>query len=212
MGKITALRVQKRNPDRVNVYLDGEFAFGLARIVAAWLKVGAELSDTKIAALQAQDASEVAYQQALNYISYRPRSESEVRKKLIEKGAHEDVIESVIGRLITARILGDDQFAKTWVDNRSTFRPRSHKLLRYELRQKGVEETFIQQALEEAGDESGLAYQAGTQYSRRLAGNDWELFRKRLSAFLGRKGFTYGTIAPVVRKIWEESHSEEQQT
>jgi len=210
MGKITALRVQKRNPDRVNVYLDGEFAFGLARIVAAWLKVGAELSDAKIAALQAQDASEVAYQQALNFISYRPRSESEVRKKLIEKGAHQDVVEAVVSRLIKAQILGDDQFAKTWVDNRSTFRPRSHSMLRYELRQKGVEESFIQQALTEAGDESGLAYQAGTQYSRRLAGFDWELFRKRLSAYLGRRGFSYGTIAPVVRKIWEESHSEDQ--
>ena len=87
MGKITALKVQKRNPNRVNVYLDDEFAFGLARIVAAWLHIGQELSVDKIALLQAQDAGEVAYLQALHFISFRPRSEVEVHRKLAEKGA-----------------------------------------------------------------------------------------------------------------------------
>ena len=53
MKKITALEVQKKNPNRVNVHLDGEFAFGLARITAVWLKVGDTLSDEKLAALQA---------------------------------------------------------------------------------------------------------------------------------------------------------------
>ena len=46
--KITALKAQKRNPNRINVYLDGIFAFGLARVVAAWLQVGQTLSDEKI--------------------------------------------------------------------------------------------------------------------------------------------------------------------
>src|SRR5574340_1235861 len=125
MGTITALKVQKRNPNRVNVYLDGEFAFGLARIVAAWLRVGMMLSDEKIEALQIQDAGEAAYQQALRFISYRPRSEMEIRKKLVEKGTDEKVIEVVSTRLKNAELMGDEQFARTWVENRSTFRPRS---------------------------------------------------------------------------------------
>jgi regulatory protein len=212
MGKITALKVQKRNPNRVNVYLDNEFAFGLARIIAAWLHLGQELSADKIASLQSQDAGEVAYQKALHFISYRPRSEVEVRKKLAESGAETEIIESVMARLQAAQLVGDEKFAHEWIDNRSTFRPRSHRMLRYELHQKGVGEVFIQQALAEAEDEPDLAYQAGSQYARRLAELDWELFRKRLSGFLGRRGFSYGTIAPVVRKIWEENHSAEQQT
>ena len=60
--KVTALKLQKRNKNRVNVYLDGEFAFGLARIVAAWLSTGQELTEEKIAELQAQDNVEVALQ------------------------------------------------------------------------------------------------------------------------------------------------------
>lgn len=212
MGKITALKVQKRNPNRVNIYLDDEFAFGLARITAAWLHLGQELSADKIASLQAQDAGEVAYQQALHFISFRPRSEDEVRKKLAEKGAEPEIIESVLARLRTAQLVGDEQFARKWIDNRSTFRPRSHRMLRYELHQKGVGEVFIQQALAEAENEPDLAYQAGRKYARRLEGLDWELFRKRISGFLGRRGFSYGTIAPVVRQIWDEIHSTEQPT
>ena len=61
MKKITAIEVQKRSPNRVNIHLDGEFAFGLARIVAAWLRVGQDLSEEKIEQLQADDARERAY-------------------------------------------------------------------------------------------------------------------------------------------------------
>lgn len=210
MGKITALKAQLRNPNRVNVYLDDQFAFGLARIVAAWLKVGMVLSDDKIAKLQAQDVGETAYQQALHFISYRPRSEMEVRKKLIEKGTEEEVVDTVLSRLRAAQLVGDENFARVWVENRVTFRPRSHRMLRYELKQKGVEEETIQLALTEAENDPELAYQAGLKYARRLAGLDWELFRKRLGGFLGRRGFSYGTIAPVLRRIWEETTSAEQ--
>ena len=49
MKKITALEVQKKNPNRVNVHLDGDFAFGLARITAAGLKLGETLTDERIA-------------------------------------------------------------------------------------------------------------------------------------------------------------------
>ena len=79
MKKITALQVQKRNPNRVNVHLDGEYAFGLARIVAAWLKVGQTLEEEKISELQADDARERAMQQAMLFLSYRARSEKEIR-------------------------------------------------------------------------------------------------------------------------------------
>src|SRR5262245_14647340 len=82
MTKVTAIEIQKRSPNRVNVYLDGEFAFGLARIVAAWLKVGQDLDEKKIEQLQAEDARERALQQAILFLSYRVRSESEIRRNL----------------------------------------------------------------------------------------------------------------------------------
>src|SRR3990172_4788022 len=80
MSKITAIEPQQKDPQRVNVYLDGEFAFGLARITAGWLTVGQELGEEKVASLLAEDANKTAYQKALHFLSYRPRSSSEVRQ------------------------------------------------------------------------------------------------------------------------------------
>jgi len=73
MGIITALSAQKRSQDRVNVYLDGEFAFGLAAIAAVRLRVGQTLTAADIAALQETDAVEKAKESALHLLGYRPR-------------------------------------------------------------------------------------------------------------------------------------------
>jgi regulatory protein len=75
------------------------------------------------------------------------------------------------------------------------------------LRQKGVAEDAIQQALAEAEDDENLALQTARQYAHRLTRSDWETFRKRLGAFLGRRGFSYGTIAPILRQVWDETRA-----
>lgn len=208
--KITALTVQKRNPNRVNVYLDGEFAFGLSRNAAAWLQVGQDITAEKVKSLQAQDSREAAFQQALRLLSYRPRSVAEIRKKLVEKGIDEAIIDAVTQRLADGGYLGDQSFAVEWVENRANFRPRGRRLLRYELRQKGVAEEHIQNALARIQDEPDLAHQAGIRYAERLADQDWETFRRKLGGFLTRRGFSYGTVTPVVKRIWQELHSSEQ--
>jgi len=203
-GKITALKAQKRNPNRVNVYLEGEFAFGVSKIVAAWLQIGQFLDEHKIKTLQEQDAVEVGFQKALQFLSYRPRSEMEVRRRLGEHGFGEEQIEVILERLTRSDLVKDEQFARLWVENRSEFRPRSHRLLRIELLQKGISEDEIQAALGDTQDDSALAYQAAIRYARRLRGLEWREFRERLSAYLGRRGFDYGTLNPVVRQVWEE--------
>ncbi|RPJ49279.1 MAG: RecX family transcriptional regulator [Chloroflexi bacterium] len=205
--EITALKAQKKNPNRISVYLEGEYAFGLARIVAAWLRIGQQLSDEEINRLKQQDTQEVAYLKALRFLGYRARSEAEIQRKLSEQGYEENVINAAIQRLMENGFLGDEQFARDWVENRTTFRPRSKRMLALELRQKGVGEEAIQQALAETGDEDNLAYQSAIKYAHRLAGVDWETFRKRLGAYLMRRGFSYGTIAPVLRQVWDETQS-----
>ena len=77
-----------------------------------------------------------------------------------------------------------------------------------ELRHKGVTEEAIEQALSQLPDEETLAYQTAKRYANRLAGMDWETFRRKLTGFLGRKGFGYETIAPTVKQVWNESREE----
>ena len=208
MKKITALSVQKKNPNRVNIYLDGEFAFGVARITAAWLKNGDELSDEKIARLQAEDTREWAYQQALLYLSYRVRSEKEIQQNLKKHELPEDVIEETIERLRKAGLANDNEFANTWVENRSTFRPRSRRALAMELRQKGIDDETVHSAISGV-DENALAYEAAQKRLGRLKGLEWNDFRKKLSEFLARRGFPYSVIALIVTRTWSETHTDE---
>jgi regulatory protein len=208
MKKITALVVQKRNPNRVNVHLDGEYAFGLARIVAVWLRVGQELDEEKLKRLQVEDARERAVQQALLFLSYRARSESEIRQNLRKHEMPEEVIEETIARLRQDGLANDGQFAQAWVENRSTFRPRSRRMLAMELRQKGLDDEAVSSALEDVDDEP-LAYEAAKKRAPRLKSLEWVDFRKKLSEFLARRGFSYSVIAPVVTRIWNELQKDE---
>lgn len=205
--RITSLQVQKRNPNRVSIYLDGNYAFSVSRIVGAWLQIGQELSDENIATLQQQETQEAALQKAILLLSYRPRSEAEIRKKLETGGFEPEVIATAIERLRANGLIRDESFAQSWVESRDTFHPRSRKMLAYELRQKGVAEDTIQQALGESREEGDLAYQAATHYARKLVRTEWDEFRRRLTSFLARRGFSYETAAPVVRQVWQEIRS-----
>jgi regulatory protein len=207
-GRVTAMKVQKRNPQRVNVYLDGEYAFGLARITAAWLQIGRELDDEKIAQLRSQDSHEAAYQKALHFLDFRPRSCAEVQKNLEKHGYETEVIEAVLERLERNGLINDGQFAQAWVDNRSEFRPRGRRALSMELRQKGLDDEAIEAALSEL-DEDSLAIQAARKQTRKLHGLPKPDFRRKLAGFLARRGFGYSVIEPVLERVWQETMNNE---
>jgi regulatory protein len=203
--KITAITLQKHNHQRVSIYLDGEFAFGLARIVAAWLEVGQEIDDDKIATLRDADSQEVAYQQALNFLSYRVRTEAEVIQNLRQHEVQEAFIEPTLERLRRIGMLDDQRFAQSWVDNRSEFRPRSGRALAFELRRHGVSEPLIEQSLSEL-DEDNLALQAALKHAHKLSQLDWQDFRRKMFGFLGRRGFNYQVSNEAIQRAWQSLH------
>ena len=207
---ITDIEPQKKDKKRVSIYLDGKFSFGLSGNLATSLKIGQELSDEKISQLLNEDQFEKATQKALHFISYRPRSILEVRKKLKAKEIPYTIIEKVIEKLENNSLLSDEVFAKEWINDRNDFHPRSRLALRMELKVKGIPEEIIESSLENL-DEDNLAYKAAKKYSNRLKKLELPLFRKKLSSFLARKGFAYSIIYPVVDKIWTEIQEESNQ-
>ncbi len=148
MLTVTRLETQKKNPQRLNVYLDGEFAFGISRAAAPWLSEGDQLSQEKVQNLKRSDLLESAYQRALNYLSYRDRSEQEIRKNLVKKEIPEEIIQEVLDKLRQSTLVNDRAFARNWIENRSQFKPRGKKALSVELRQKGVAREIIEEELE----------------------------------------------------------------
>lgn len=210
--EITAIKAQKKNRQRVSIYLDGEFAFGLSKFVAAWLEPGRKLTEAEIEKLREDDTYEIAFQKALQFINHRPRSIEETRRRLVEKGFSNAVVQTTLEKLLEKNWLDDQSFARQWIENRNAFRPRSDRLLAYELRLKGVAENNITQALEKfGGDESQLAYQAGIAKAKKHR-NDTKLdFTKKVGGFLSRRGFHYGIVKPTVEHLWEEFASPEQE-
>lgn len=201
MGTITALSTQKRSPDRVNVYIDGEFAFGLASVAAVRLHLGQILSATDIAALQELDAVEKAKENAMRFLSYRPRSQAEVQQHLQKKGYSETAIHDVIERLTAVDLLNDESFARYWVEQRETFKPRGQFALMQELQQKGIHPQLINRVLSEL-DETAAAQQAADKKARQLAGQPEAIFKQKLSQYLQRRGFPYDIIRATVDNLW----------
>lgn len=203
-GTITALKAQERSKDRVSVFLDGKYAFGLALIHALWLRVGQPLSDSEITELQAADTLEKARQRAIGLISYRPRSVDEVKRRLRRVGVDENAIDDVIANLRESGLLDDQAFSKAWVESRLDASPRSRRMIAWELRQKGVSEATISASIENVDDEAaGLA----------LAVKRWPRFaklesiserRRKLSEYLARHGFGYETIRDIITKLENE--------
>jgi regulatory protein len=202
MPQITNLKVQKHNPNRLNVYLDGEFAFGVERLVAAWLSVGDEVDKTKIEAILQKDELEKAYLRALRLINVRPRSIWEITSRLQKAGYGENIIGSTIERLQSAGLVSDIEFARTWVENRCTFRPRSKRVLVLELHQKGVADSEIQSAVGNL-DEASLALKTAEKYFSRCKDLPFDEFRKKMFGYLTRRGFNFGTVAEVVQQTWQ---------
>lgn len=203
MQVITALTRQKRNPDRVNVYLDGSFAFGLAAIAAVRLKVGQTLSAEEMAELKLLDTLEKAKQSALKYISYRPRSVGEVRRNLRDKEYDDAVITQVVIRLQELQLLDDDSFARYWVEQRETFKPRSTLALRQELQQKGITREIIDDVLANV-DETAVARKAAARRVDRWRHLPEDQFRHKMSGYLQRRGFSYGVIRDINDELWDE--------
>jgi regulatory protein len=202
-GKITALEVQKKNPDRVSVYLDGRFAFGVPAITAARLARGQILSDADVEALQEEGAVETVYHKTLDYLSYRPRSQAEVEDYLRRRGTPDAQIGTVVERLEGAGLLDDEAFARYWVENREHFRPRGLRALRYELRKKGIEDETIEQTLASL-DSSESAYRSVEEKARQWRHLDQQTFCRKAIEYLARRGFEYEVAREAAERHWRE--------
>lgn len=205
MPEITGLKMGKSREKRVNVFLDGAFSFSLLAEVAVknGLKAGLELSDSEIDRLQGSDRYQRCFNAAVRYLGYRPRSESEVRQRLLRHGFDSECTEHTIRSLKERGLVDDVEFARFWIENRETFSPRSRRLTGLELRRKGLENEVIEKAVGEL-DEGDSAYRAAVNKATRLTAPDFATFRRRLGDFLVRRGFGYDVVRETVERAWKE--------
>lgn len=201
-GTITKLEVQKRNKERVNVYLDGEFALGVSLSAALELKKGQVLSDAELAALKQADDRRKAYDRAIFYLGFRARSRAEMERYLRDKEFTPEVINETVARLEREGYLDDAVFADAWVESRQRSKPKSRRALKYELRQKGLKLADIENALDDI-DEETAARDALAKKLWQWQSLAEDTFKKKALGFLSRRGFSYEIVRNAVDEAWE---------
>ena len=211
-GRVTALRPTKRDPDRIAVDLDGSFAFALPATLVAdeRIDVGDMLDGDRVSSLLAVDQASRATEAALVFLGYRPRSEKEVRDRLRRGGFEQDAIEHAIARLHEWRYLDDADFARRWVENRTAHRPRGRRLLQQELRHKGIDGEIARDAIDDAElDETGAAEALARRRLPSYAGDEPAAIRRRLGAYLARRGYGYDVIRVALDRALGEADDDE---
>lgn len=211
MPVVTGVQPQKHDSERVNVYLDGSFAFGVSMLVAAaqGLREGRTLSAPEIEALRSDDDVEKALAKGLNLLSFRAHSRREMEVYLRRKRVDPEVSAAVILRLEVMGLINDAEFAQLWVNDRQRFRPRGSRALASELRQKGVDAEVISQVLETVGDEEVSAIEAGRKKAKSLGSADDAEFSRKMASFLARRGFPYSTAASTIKLLKAEREASE---
>ena len=149
-----------------------------------------------------QDCLDAAYY----YLSYRPRSEGEIRQWLHKRGLAKEVAETAIAKLREQNLIDDFTFAQFWKDNRLSFRPKSKRLIKKELRDKKVAAQIIEQVIKDIDDEE-IAYKLGSRRLPRLVHLDYPDFYRRISSYLAYRGFSYQVIRDTAGRLWREKEN-----
>jgi len=205
VAKITRLVASRDRNKRVRVFLDGKYAFSLEAevVLEKGLRPGQELGEACIEALARDNQLKRALSAASRFIAYRPRSEQELRQRLVRRGFDAATVSAALSRLREQGLLDDAAFARYWTENRQSFSPRSLRLTQLELRQKGVKAEFIDQATGVI-DDGESAYRAALKKAGRLHEPDYQGFRRKLGEYLQRRGFGYEAINSAVKRLWQE--------
>ena len=210
MGTITSLTTQAKNPNRVNVYIDDEFACGIALEIALELRVGQVITRNELEQLDKRDDIHRARERVLRLLARRPYSSAEIARYLQRHKIDGEIVQIVIEDLSEARLIDDEAFAAYWVEQRRAFRPRSRLALRQELGQKGIRQDIVNDALTML-DETAAARKIAQKQARRWDGLPEAEWRTRLTRYLMRHGYPYDVVVEVVAETWLALHTDEEE-
>lgn len=215
--KITALKTQLRDTNRVNVFVDGKYSFSLdiTQVAELGIKSGAEYSEQELAELENESQFGKLYTRSLEYALTRPRSQREMRDYLyrktrdtrtkmgnIKKGASPELTERVFNRLTERGYIDDEKFARFWVENRNMRKGSSLRKLQAELQAKGVERSIIEHTVE--GSERNDIEELKKIIVKKAKRYDDE---QKLMAYLMRQGFRYDDVKDAIRTLGEDEDS-----
>ena len=200
--KITKLEVQKKNKNRVNLYLNEEFYCGLSleAVVKYNLKVGQEIEEQKLEFLQTDSEREIAQNKAISYISKYQKTEKELKDYLIKKGFDEEIVFEVIKKLKEYSFVDDDIYAKNFIKSKS--KRSGKRKLSFELKKRGIDENLINENIKEYADDSETIFPLCEKYLKNKP-RDYKT-KQKAYRFLSSRGFVSEDIISALNKYFKE--------
>ena len=216
--KITGISAQLKNPNRVNVSVDGKYRFSLdiLQMIEHGVKLGKEYTNAQLAELEGESTYGKLYTKSLEYCMIRPHSAREMKDYLWRKtratkyksrtgevkereGVSQDVADRVYGRLVEKGYIDDEKFARWWVENRNLRKGTSRRKLQMELQQKGVPSPTIVTVLDDSPREDTSELAKIIAKKRSKYPDDQKLIQ-----YLARHGFNYDDIKSALQAAQEE--------
>jgi len=200
--QITAIIPQKKKPSRHNIFLDGQFAFGIEAesLIKRKLKVSQNLTQEEIKEILKEDKLGNLVNKSLNFLSYRPRSQREVEDYLAKKIALAEeikfnqakassLISEVIAKLKRYKYINDYDFAKWWLESRLKSNPKGPKFIEMELRKKYIDKEIIEKVLKNFSNQKSVALKSLEKKLPRFNKLPTIEFKKKIYAHLLSRGF-----------------------
>lgn len=209
MPQVTRLSRAKRRSGWTEVELDGASLCFLPdeEVVRFGIEVGTALDATGLAAVRAAAARAEAMRVGLRYLSVRPRSRREVERRLARDRIDPGAIEYALERMEALGYLDDAAFAAAFARDRIRLRPCGARRMRSDLLARGVPgedaERGIRAAFaEERVTEEALLERVAAKRVRALRGTEPAAARRRLFAYLARRGFSAGSVRAWIEAYW----------
>ncbi len=204
MKEITAITAQAKDKRRCNIYVDGRFCCGLTAetVVKNRLKVGQSVTEEGLARLQLESEKNTAFDKALTHLSATRKTEKQIRDFLTKKGYLPVVCDYVVEKLREYRFVNDGEYAEAYAE--SAIKRKGGRLIRMELRGKGVPDEAIDEALGGIGEDAEIET-AKAVFEKYMRGKsqDRQTLQKAYRYLLG-KGFSGDTVKEVFAAVREE--------
>jgi regulatory protein len=200
---ITKIEKQKKNKERYNISIDGEFAFGLYEdsLVKYGLRSGDELTSEKIKEMQEYDEFGYGKKVAYSFLAYKQRSKKELIKKLKLKKISDASIEKIVELLEKQKYLNDELFAGNFIEDKLNSRPIGKRLAKLKLSEKGIDKEVIEETLNKIYSEDKEAEYAERvleKYVKKVKYKDAVDKKNKCYRYLISKGFDFDTVKKVL--------------
>lgn len=203
--RITKIEKQKKDKSRYNIFLEGDFSFGLYddSVLKFGLRTGDELDDGKITEIKEYDKFNFGKKIAYSFLSYRQRSKKELSQKLREKKITAPVIDKIISLLEDQKYIDDKAYAKFFIDIKLSSKPMGKRLLQNKLSEKGIDKETTEMILTENYTEDKEIESARIllrKYSSKIKGKDEHIKKQKCYRYLISRGFSFDIVNIVVNK------------